>query len=231
MPERGVNRRAALGMLGGLVGPAMPAVRRFDGWAVRGFGLQQQQTSNNQTAAPPDSVVGELMDPTRAGKLRTRVSAYENDPFVVGIEEKLRCTCGCNLSVYTCRTTDFTCETSPAMHRRVVELVEQKKSAQEILDAFVAQYGESVLMAPPRAGFNLAGYLVPGILITLVGGALAVVIVRQTRMRVLARSAGQSDGTDRARPTAGAPDRPEAASTLPPDEQARIQAELEKLGI
>lgn len=212
MPERGYSRREALGLLGGAAllqgAPGAPGAER------------------GQRA--PDSLVGELMDPARAGKLRSRVTQYENDPFVVGIEEKLRCTCGCNLSVYTCRTTDFTCETSPAMHQRVVELVEQKKSAQEILDAFVAQYGESVLMAPPRVGFNLAGYLVPGILITLVGGALAVVIVRQTRSRAVGWSGGQADGD---RPSARPSDRPEVASTLPPDEQARIKAELEKLGI
>ena len=74
------------------------------------------------TAAPPDSLVGRLMEPWQAGKPRARVTGRENDPLIVGIEEKLRCTCGCNLSVYTCRTTDFTCDTSPAMHQQVVQL-------------------------------------------------------------------------------------------------------------
>ncbi len=159
----------------------------------------------------PDSLVGDLMDPSRAGRLQARVTKYENDPFVVDVESKLRCTCGCNLSVYTCRTTDFTCTTSPAMHQRVVELVEQHKSAQEILDAFVAQYGESVLMAPPKEGFNLLGYVVPGILITLVGGALAWVIARKTRVRM---AAGDASGV---------------GSSLPPDQAAKLKAELEKL--
>ncbi len=164
-----------------------------------------------------DSLVGELMDPSRAGRPQTRVTKYENDPFVVGVEQQLRCTCGCNLSVYTCRTTDFTCETSPAMHRRVVELVDQQKSDQEILDAFVGQYGEAVLMAPPKRGFNLAGYLVPGVAITVVGAVLAWVIVRRTRMMAgAAVRAGTADAT------AGS-----AASDAP--EQARLRAELEKL--
>ena len=168
--------------------------------------------------AAPDTPVGELWDPSRAGKLRARVTEYENDPFVVGVEEKLRCTCGCNLSVYTCRTTDFTCETSPAMHRRVVELVEQHKSAQEILDAFVAQYGESVLMAPPKAGFNLAGYLVPGILITVVGAVLAWVLIRKRGARLAAARGASPEG-------AGS----EAGSALPPEDAARLKAELERL--
>jgi cytochrome c-type biogenesis protein CcmH len=160
-----------------------------------------------------DSLVGSLMDPSRAGRLQARVTKYENDPFVVDIEGKIRCTCGCNLSVYTCRTTDFTCTTSPAMHQRVIELVEQGKSAQQILDAFVAEYGESVLMAPPRKGFNILGYVVPGILITLVGGALAWIMVRKTRVR-LAEAGGAA---------------PAPESSLPPNEAARLKAEMEKL--
>jgi cytochrome c-type biogenesis protein CcmH/NrfF len=209
-------------LLGGGALPAVSAVRRFGSSVVPPSGRHQNQPSSQRAAEPQDSLVGELMDPTRAGKLRGRVTEYENHPVVVGVEEKIRCTCGCNLSVYTCRTTDFTCETSPAMHQRVVELMEQQQSAQQILDAFVAQYGESVLMAPPRRGFNLAGYLVPGILITLVGGALAVMIVRQTRVQAVRRSGGQVDA---GRPTARASDRPDT------DEQARIKAELEKLGM
>ncbi|OGU03898.1 MAG: hypothetical protein A2W29_00980 [Gemmatimonadetes bacterium RBG_16_66_8] len=140
-----------------------------------------------------DSLVGRLPDPWQAGKPRDRVTDYENDPFIVGVEEKLRCTCGCNLSVYTCRTTDFTCETSPAMHRQVIALVEENKSAEEILQAFVGQYGETVLMAPPRRGFNLAGYLVPGILIVLTGGVLAWALARRSNPPVEAGVTKESD--------------------------------------
>ena len=179
-------------------------------------GLPQQPAAvpqGSQVAPRQDSLVGNLMDPERAGRLQTRVTKYENDPFVVDVEGKIRCTCGCNLSVYTCRTTDFTCTTSPAMHQRVIELVQQGKSAQEILDAFVAQYGESVLMAPPREGFNILGYVVPGILITLVGGALAWVMIRKTRLRAAAIAAAPA----------------EPGSTLPADQAAKLKAEMEKL--
>ena len=70
------------------------------------------------------------------------------------LEHQIRCQCGCTLDVYTCRTTDFSCEVSPAMHRDVMSLVEGGYSAQEILDAFVDTYGERALMAPRRAGFQ-----------------------------------------------------------------------------
>jgi cytochrome c-type biogenesis protein CcmH len=85
----------------------------------------------------------------------------DNEPFLQAVEHRIRCTCGCNLDVYTCRTTDFTCSTSPRMHREVLALQDQGKNADEIVAAFVAQYGEQILMAPKPEGFNLAGYLVP----------------------------------------------------------------------
>jgi cytochrome c-type biogenesis protein CcmH len=38
------------------------------------------------------------------------------------LEKQLKCQCGCILDVYTCRTTDFTCSVSPAIHRDVKRL-------------------------------------------------------------------------------------------------------------
>ena len=79
------------------------------------------------------------------------------------LEHQLHCQCGCTLDVFTCRTTDFSCQVSPAMHRDVMALVDGGYSAQEIIDAFVSTYGERVLMAPPRSGFNILAWVSPGI--------------------------------------------------------------------
>jgi cytochrome c-type biogenesis protein CcmH len=102
---------------------------------------------------------------------RAVIGADERD----ALEHRIRCQCGCTLDVYTCRTTDFSCQVSPAMHRDVMSLVDGGYSAQEILDAFVGTYGERALMAPKREGFNWAGYLVP--FAALGGGAAALVTV------------------------------------------------------
>jgi cytochrome c-type biogenesis protein CcmH len=91
------------------------------------------------------------------------------------IERNLRCQCGCTLDVYTCRTTDFVCQVSPAMHADIKSLVEGGYTAQEILDSFVDVYGERALMAPKPQGFNLLGYVAP--FIALGAGAVAVVAV------------------------------------------------------
>ncbi len=120
--------------------------------------------------------------PGMAGASKERITDYENDPFIIGIEEQLRCTCGCNLDVYTCRTTDFTCATSPAMHRQVVQLIESGSTAQEVIDAFVAEYGELVLMAPKKEGFNIVGYVLPGVVITAVGAMMLWILSRKNRV-------------------------------------------------
>jgi cytochrome c-type biogenesis protein CcmH len=88
------------------------------------------------------------------------------------LEHQIHCQCGCNLDVYTCRTTDFACSVSPAMHADVMGLVAGGHSAQEILAAFKSIYGEKVLMAPVRSGFNLLGYTMP--FIALGTGAVIV---------------------------------------------------------
>ena len=78
------------------------------------------------------------------------------------LEHRLKCQCGtCVLDVYTCRTTDFSCPVSPSMHVDAMGLVGGGYGAQEILAAFRQVYGERVLMAPAREGFNWVGYLAP----------------------------------------------------------------------
>lgn len=77
------------------------------------------------------------------------------------LEHRIKCQCGCVLDVYTCRTTDFSCSVSPAMHSDVMDLVRKGYSASEILVAFQGVYGERVLMSPLKRGFNLVGYFMP----------------------------------------------------------------------
>jgi len=97
------------------------------------------------------------------------------------LEHQIRCQCGCTMDVYTCRTTDFSCQVSPAMHRDAIALVQGGYSAQEILDAFVDVYGERVLMAPKKVGFNIVGYVLPGIFMGTGAVVLALILHRWRR--------------------------------------------------
>lgn len=97
------------------------------------------------------------------------------------LEHRLRCQCGCTLDVYTCRTTDFSCQVSPSMHRDVMALVDGGYTTDEIIEAFENVYGERVLMAPKREGFNLLAYLLPGTAIAAGAVVLAVMLRRWRR--------------------------------------------------
>jgi cytochrome c-type biogenesis protein CcmH len=135
----------------------------------------------------------------------------QNDAEIQAIEQRLACNCGCTLDVFTCRTTDFTCTYSPRLHREVLALRDSGKTAQQILDAFVAEYGEKALMAPKPEGFNLAGYLLPGTLIVAAGAGLALFVARR-KGAVTGATSGLAPGG-----------RPVAAT---PEEMERLEREL-----
>jgi cytochrome c-type biogenesis protein CcmH len=122
---------------------------------------------------------GTLRDPAAAGRPRNPTHPRENDAEIQAIEQRLACNCGCTLDVFTCRTTDFSCTYSPALHREVLALRSRGKSAEEILNAFVEKYGEKALMAPKPQGFNLAGYFLPGAIIAAAGAGLVWFIARR----------------------------------------------------
>jgi cytochrome c-type biogenesis protein CcmH len=111
------------------------------------------------------------------------------------LEHQLHCQCGCTLDVFTCRTTDFSCQVSPAMHRDVMALVDGGYSAQEIIDAFVSTYGERVLMAPPRSGFNMLAWVSPGIAV-LVAAAFILAFLRRSQSPKTAPLGPAAKGVD-----------------------------------
>jgi cytochrome c-type biogenesis protein CcmH len=170
--------------------------------AARSLGAQQQQsfTPMNQDAYRPV-----LRDPKPGAA--PSMTPLERD----ALERQLKCQCTCILDVYTCRTTDFTCGVSPAMHRDVLRLVEGGYTAQEIKDAFVANYGEVALTAPVKQGFNWAGYFAPAVVMAT-GGVVLTMMLRRWSTRAAANAAVHTDLP-----------RPVVASD---DEMARLQRAL-----
>lgn len=137
-----------------------------------------------QEAVPsPQEDAGRLYNPG-AVQERAPTTDLDNDEYIKELEKGLRCTCGCNLDIYTCRTTDFSCATSPALHREILALHNEGKTADEIREEFVARYGAEMLMSPKPEGFNLAGYLVPGGAMVLAGVLLTAHLLRKRRERI-----------------------------------------------
>jgi cytochrome c-type biogenesis protein CcmH len=134
------------------------------------------QTFNGPMADAND-VYRPVTLPTKPGARASMTDAQRDD-----LEHQIHCQCGCNLDVYTCRTTDFSCSVSPAMHADVMGLVAGGHSAQEILNAFRAAYGEKVLMAPLRSGFNLVGYTMPFIALGT-GAVIVAALIKRWKSR------------------------------------------------
>lgn len=198
----GLSRRGFLGRLGAA---ALLPIQGQDSLAGRG-------------------ALGTLRDPAAAGRARAPTELADYDERIKAIEHRLACSCGCTLDIFTCRTTDFTCTYSPALHREVVELDRAGLTAQQIVDAFVDKYGEKALMAPKPEGFNLWGYLLPGSAILVAGGVLVAVL---SRRRAAVAEAGGGASAE-ARPPAG-PLEHEARPDVPPaspEEMERLRRAL-----
>ena len=173
--------------------------------------------SVSPTVQQPDSLpgagpAGKLFDPQRAGRPLDPVMARDNLAAIQAIEKQLRCTCGCGLDIYTCRTTDFNCTVSPSLHRQVLARYEAGQSGPQIVDAFVAEHGAAILMSPPRRGFNLVGYFLPGTLVLAAGVLLFFSLRRWTRIAA-------------PRPVVASPGGPTAS----PAELEHLRRELEQI--
>jgi cytochrome c-type biogenesis protein CcmH len=136
------------------------------------------------------------------------------------LEHKISCPCPCTLDVFTCRTS-MPCGFSPRMHGDVMALVEGGHSADEILAAFEQEYGQQVLMAPKKEGFNLAGYLTPFAALGTGAVVLAALIRKWGRRAAAAQAAQAAQGAA----ASVAPNGPSpAAADATPDELARLEA-------
>lgn len=195
MTRRRIARRVAMGVVA---------------WVALGGLAQLGAQTQGRDSLAGTGPGGTLWDPTRAGRPLEPVTAADNAAAIQAIEKRMRCTCGCNQDVYTCRTTDFSCTTSPAMHRRVMDLASRGLVGQQIIDSFVREDGVAVLMAPPKHGFNLAGYFTPSLVI--LGAAILL---------FLALRRWSHDATPAPAPVGPPPD-------ASPEELERLRRELEQ---
>jgi cytochrome c-type biogenesis protein CcmH/NrfF len=70
------------------------------------------------------------------------------------------------------------------MHADVMGLVAGGHTAPEILSAFRAVYGEKVLMAPLKSGFNLVGYTMPFVALGT-GAVIVAALLKRWKSRTL----------------------------------------------
>lgn len=91
------------------------------------------------------------------------------------ISKQLICLCGEGEVLDICAFHE--CSVARAMLGTIKEKLSGGESETEIIQFFVAQYGESVLASPPKRGFNLAAWILPFVAI-IAGGVIVYTTVR-----------------------------------------------------
>ena len=104
---------------------------------------------------------------------------------------------------------------SPAaddIRRNIRRLLAEGKTSQQILDTYVAEYGDRILAEPPARGFSRLIYVAPWVFLA---GSVGLVVVVIRRLRAVSP----------------APAKAESAAAAPPneDESDRIDEELRNM--
>ena len=84
----------------------------------------------------------------------------EAPPELKKVLSGVLCQCGCNLSVYDCEAT-MTCDVAKKMRADAERLLAQGMTSEQALGVFATNYGEDVLAAPTKEGFNLTAWVLP----------------------------------------------------------------------
>lgn len=95
------------------------------------------------------------------------------------MRRELACYCGCGMTVQDC-LGGMVCSESRALSKEVAQYMQQGKNRDQILQAMAAKYGERILSAPTKQGFNLMAWVVPFAILAL-GGVIVVVVVKRWR--------------------------------------------------
>lgn len=108
--------------------------------------------------------------------LLTLPALSDNKPNMEDVAGKLACYCGgCpHLVVTKCG-----CSTADQIKADVQAKIDGGMSEQQIIDWYVAKYGQTVLSAPTRSGFNLTAWIFPFFLFGLGSVVLVKFLKRQ----------------------------------------------------
>jgi cytochrome c-type biogenesis protein CcmH/NrfF len=102
-------------------------------------------------------------------------SAGVTKPTVDGIASKLSCYCGTcpHLVVSKCG-----CSVADQIKTEIQQKINAGMTESQIIDSFVAKYGQTALATPPKSGFNLTAWGLP-FLGFLIGGVILIAFLRK----------------------------------------------------
>jgi cytochrome c-type biogenesis protein CcmH/NrfF len=115
-------------------------------------------------------------------------------PRAKAVAKRLMCMCGgCQDSAGLCShpggTFSGPCETARAMQKDLDTRVARNESDEAILQAYVEQYGPTVLVEPPKKGFDLLAWVMP-VLLPLIALVLVWQVVRRWKQKAALAPAG-----------------------------------------
>jgi len=93
------------------------------------------------------------------------------------IKKSLVCSCDCSMTVEVCEGS-MACETAEKLALEAQQLADRGWEHKAVLSAFVDKYGERILAAPTKTGFNLTAWLLPFAVIFLSGFGIVVALRR-----------------------------------------------------
>lgn len=96
------------------------------------------------------------------------------------LTNEVMCQCGCAYTVNACAGA-MQCDVSEQMRKLIADKVSQGQSRAQIIGYFTSQYGEKVLSAPTKQGFNLTAWVMP--FAAIIAGAAAVYLILQAWVR------------------------------------------------
>ncbi len=102
--------------------------------------------------------------------------AKVNAASVGDISKQLICPCSCTLILSNCD-----CPTQEEMVASIEQTLAQGQSEEQIIQFFVAQYGEQVLVSPPKRGFSGATWAL--LFVAMLGGGGVIYIARKKKAR------------------------------------------------
>lgn len=128
---------------------------------------------------------------------------------------KVKCMCGgCNDPAGACFHSGGTfsgpCDTALGEIKQVNQLVAKGESDNQILKDFVGQYGPTVLVDPPKSGFNLTAWVVP-VLVPIIALIGVWALVRRWQQNHPAAAAASA-----------------SSSAIPSEMIARVQKDIER---
>jgi cytochrome c-type biogenesis protein CcmH len=126
--------------------------------------------------------------------LTTPAALAQNAPRAKKLANGLKCMCGgCEDSAGQCShpggSFSGPCETARGMQKDLDNRVAKNESDDAILTAYVTQYGPTVLVEPPKKGFDLLAWIMP-VLLPILALILVWYVVRNWRKKAQLAPAG-----------------------------------------